>query len=49
MFHEYEELIKKNKLKVSNPPTQNQIAFILPSLIYYIQKKIAYDLNAGFG
>jgi hypothetical protein len=36
---ECEELIIKNKLKVSNPVTKNQIAYILPSLIYYIQEK----------
>ena len=43
---ECEELIIKNKLKVSNPPTKNQIAYILPSLIYYIQEKsIQFGIN----
>ena len=41
---ECKELIIKNKLKVSNPPTKNQIAYILPSLIYYIQEK---SINLG--
>ena len=36
---EFEELIIKNKLKVSNPITKNEIAYIFPSLIYYIQEK----------
>jgi len=41
---ECEEIIIKNKLKVSNPPTKHQIAYILPSLIYYIQEK---SINLG--
>ena len=41
---EFEELIIKNKLKVSNPITKNEIAYILPSLIYYIQEK---SINLG--
>ncbi len=41
---EFEELIIKNKLKVSNPITKNEIAYIFPSLIYYIQEK---SINLG--
>ena len=41
---EFEELIIKNNLNISNPITKNEIAYIFPSLIYYIQEK---SINLG--